>query len=94
MNDKLTIFLVLSFLLLVSGCFEGVIRNPDSLDALIDTVNTLASANVASAPVNPFVVPIGVGLTGVAAMLEALRRYEKSGRKRAEQELNGNNKPG
>jgi hypothetical protein len=91
MYEKFTLFLVLSFLLLMSGCFEGAIREPGVFDTLLNTVSTLAVANVASAPVNPYAVPIGIGLSGLIGILEALRRKEKSGRKHAEQKLNGNN---
>lgn len=92
MYDKKRILFLLCLLLLVSGCLEGTMRTSGDLDALLATVNTLAAANVASAPVNPYAIPIGIGLSGLVGILEALRRQEKSGRKHAEQELNGNNK--
>lgn len=91
MNEKIKISLVLCLLLFVSGCFEGSMRTPGNLDTLLDTVNTLAAANVASMPLNPYAIPIGVGLSGLVGIIEALRRKEKSGRKNAEQRLNGNN---
>lgn len=91
MYEKIAITLALCVLLMLSaGCYEYA-RTPDSLDALLSTVNSLATANVASAPVNPYAIPIGVGLSGLIGILEALRRQEKSGRKHAEQELNANN---
>lgn len=91
MYEKIRLFVVLGLLLLVSGCYQGAIREPGVFDTLLDTVGTLAAANVASAPVNPYAVPIGIGLSGLIGILEALRRKEKSGRKHAEQKLNGNN---
>jgi uncharacterized membrane protein HdeD (DUF308 family) len=90
MYDKFAIFMVLGCLLLLSGCFESTLRDTGNLDALLSTVESLATANVASAPVNPYVFPIGVGLSGIIGIIEALRRKEKAGRKHAEQELNGN----
>lgn len=92
MNNKFFRITLLCVALLLCGCLEETMRAPGVLDSLLDTVNTLAAANVVSAPVNPYVVPIGVGLSGLVGIIEALRRKEKSGRKRAEQELNGNNK--
>lgn len=67
-------------------------QTPGVFDSLLDTIDGLVVANTASAPVNPYATPINIGLAGVAAILEALRRKERSGRKHAEQELNGNNK--
>lgn len=92
MKHEIFYITLLCVCLLLCGCFEGLIRNPDNLDTLLGTINTLATANVVSAPVNPFAVPIGIGLSGLIGILEALRRKEKSGRKHAEQELNGNRK--
>lgn len=93
MNRKFFRITLLCLAFLLCSCHEGFVREPDSLDALLNTVNHLAVANTASAPVNPYAVPIGIGLSGLVGILEALRRKEKSGRKHAEQELNGNNKP-
>lgn len=93
MNRKFFRIALLCMAFLMCSCHEAFVRDSDSLDSLLDTVNHLAAANVASAPVNPYVIPIGVGLSGLVGIIEALRRKEKSGRKRAEQELNGNNKP-
>lgn len=94
MNDKFSIIILLCVLLFVSGCHEFAERSPGGLDALLDTVTTLAAANVASSPLNPYAVPIGIGLSGLIGIIEALRRKEKSGRKHAEQKLNGNNNHG
>lgn len=91
MNEKFTILLALYLLLLVSGCLDEHLRTPGDLDVLLDTVNTLALANQASIPLNPYAIPIGVGLSGLVGIIEALRRKEKSGRKYAEGKLNGNN---
>lgn len=92
MKHEIFLFVLICVAFLLCGCLEGITRTPDSLDALLDTVNTLATANVVSAPINPYYLPIGVGLSGLVGIIEALRRKEKSGRKHAEQELNGNNK--
>lgn len=60
-------------------------------DETLNLLRALNAANAASAPVNPYALPIGAGLTGVIAVLEALRRKEQGGRKFAEHELrNGN----
>lgn len=92
------VFLCLFFLLL-TGCSCYPIR-PDSsyhgqtdsdisdLETFAEILTGLATANAVSAPVNPLATPIGIGLTGLIAMLEALRRKEKSGRKHAESKLN------
>jgi len=63
-------------------------------DETLNLLKALQAGNVASAPFNPYALPIGVGLTGLITVLEALRRKEKGGRKYAEHELkngNGNN---
>lgn len=84
--------LICALLFLVSGCLEEYVRDETALTVALDTVRSLADANTASAPVNPYAVPIGVGLTGMIAILEALRRKEKSGRKFAEHNNNVSNK--
>ncbi len=56
-------------------------------DETLNLLKALQSGNVASAPFNPYALPIGIGLTGIITMLEALRRKEKGGRKYAEYEL-------
>jgi len=94
------VFCVLLFFLSVSGgCAVIPLEEPllDSdndqtvISAVIETVTALAAANTASAPVNPWNTPIGVGLVGLSAMLEALRRKEKGARKNAEARLNNGN---
>lgn len=61
-------------------------------DETLNLLKALQAGNTSSFPWNPYALPIGAGLTGIIAMLEALRRKEKSGRKYVEQELrNGNN---
>ena len=61
-------------------------------DETLNLLKALQVGNTASAPFNPYALPIGVGLTGIITMLEALRRKEKGSRKYAEHELrNGNN---
>lgn len=63
-------------------------------DETLNLLKALQAGNVASTPFNPYALPIGVGLTGLIGLLEALRRKEKGGRKYAEHELkngNGNN---
>lgn len=73
------------------GCCEHQRYGQQPIDNTIDLVKTLQTANVASAPMNPFAIPIGVGLSGMIAVLESLRRVEKGKRKYAEHELNNNN---
>jgi len=64
-------------------------------DETLNLLKALQAGNAASTPFNPYALPIGVGLTGLITMLEALRRKEKGGRKYAEHELkNGNGKNG
>jgi len=60
-------------------------------DETLNLLKALQAGNVASTPFNPYALPIGVGLTGLITMLEALRRKEKGGRKNAEQKLNNGN---
>jgi len=90
MITRQTILTFTIVLLLSTGCMESLERNPTKLDALIDATASLTIANTASIPVNPYAVPVGVGLAGITAMLEALRRKERAGRKHAENRLNGN----
>jgi len=93
---------VLFATLLICGCNEWAVHpgqpvitnpliEPTLVDALVETVSTLAVANTASTPVNPYATPIGIGLAGIIGMLEALRRKERSARKHAE---NNNHAPG
>lgn len=64
-------------------------------DETLNLLKALQAGNTASSPFNPYALPIGVGLTGIITLLEALRRKEKGGRKHAEHELkNGNGKNG
>lgn len=95
------LLIVICFLITSAGCSEWAVRpgqngfpdqliEPTLVGALVDTVSALTVANTASTPVNPYSTPIGIGLAGVIAMLEALRRKEKSARKNAETRLNGN----
>lgn len=58
----------------------------------LNLLYALQAGNTASAPFNPYVLPIGAGLSGVIGVLEVLRRKEQGGRKYAEHELrNGRN---
>ena len=60
-------------------------------DETINLLRALQSGNAASVPFNPYALPIGAGLSGIIAVLEALRRKERGGRKYAEYKLtNGN----
>jgi len=80
--------LVIFAVIFISGCLQGV-QTPDSdLEVLAETIQTLSAANTTSAPVNPYAFPIGVGLAGLAGIVEALRRKEKSARQFAESKLN------
>lgn len=92
---------VIATVLLITGCLNPVPAGdqlytnptpfgPEWLDSMIEIAKALSFANMSSAPVNPFVLPIGVGFAGLTAVLEALRRKEKSGRKHAEHVLNTN----
>lgn len=78
----------------VASVATAVGRQTYGPDETLNLLKALQSGNTASAPFNPYALPIGIGLTGIITMLEALRRKEKGGRKHAEQELkngNGNN---
>lgn len=88
--------LVILLLCSLAGCQDWAVRprlngiiepvpSTGPVDALLETITALTIANTASSPVNPYATPIGVGLAGVIAMLEALRRKEKAARKFAEQ---------
>lgn len=85
-------FWIILCLLLIAGCQEHSQRDLSNLDHAIDLVKSLQTTNTVSAPLNPYAIPVGVGLTGLIAMLESLRRVEKGKRKYAEHELNSNNK--
>ena len=64
-------------------------------DETLNLLKALQAGNIASIPFNPYALPIGVGMTGLITLLEALRRKEKGGRKYAEYELkNGKNHNG
>lgn len=77
-------FLICVLLFFSAGCLEELVHDDTALTTALQTVEALAIANTASAPVNPYAAPIGIGLAGVIAMLEALRRKERSARKFAE----------
>lgn len=63
-----------------------------SNDETLNFLKALEAGNAASAPLNPYALPIGAGLTGIIALLEGLRRKEQSSRKYAQHELrNGKN---
>lgn len=94
--------LVIFAIVMVTGCVQPMptangqftnppIFGPEWLDAIIEIANAASLANLASTPVNPYAIPISIAFAGIAAVLEALRRKEKSGRKNAEQKLNGGN---
>ncbi len=83
---------ILVLLAISSGCHIPEKRIDYDSDPVIDILKDLQTTNATSAPLNPFAVPIGAGLTGIIAMLEALRRVEKGKRKYAEHELNNNKK--
>lgn len=86
---RITLTLILlAFLFSGTGCFESLEEQNASLDALIDIAKAAQTANAASAPINPYVFPIGAGLAGLIPLLEALRRKERSARKHAEGKLN------
>lgn len=94
MRHEFATIVLLCMALMLCGCFEEHLRTPGIFDALCDTVDALALANTASTPVNPYATPVSIGLVGVSAILEALRRKERSARKHAEQKLNGNGHDG
>ena len=78
----------------VASVAAAVGRETYGPDETLNLLKALQAGNTASSPFNPYALPIGIGLTGIITMLEALRRKEKGGRKYAEQELkngNGNN---
>ncbi len=69
----------------VAGAIEEASEDTNDV---ITILKTIAAGNTASAPFNPYALPIGAGLSGIIALLEALRRKEQAGRKYAEQKLN------
>jgi len=75
----------------VATVAEAVGKQTYGPDETLNLLKALQAGTVASSPFNPYALPIGAGLTGIIAMLEALRRKEKDGRKYAEHELNNNN---
>jgi len=78
----------------VASVAAAVGKESYGADETLNLLKALQAGNAASTPFNPYALPIGVALTGVITMLEALRRKEKGGRKYAEHELkngNGNN---
>lgn len=87
----LIVVLVICTIFLFCGCMQPHQTNESLLDTLIETSKALSAATTISTPVNPYSLPITVGLAGITAVLEALRRKEKAGRKHAETKLNGNN---
>lgn len=87
-----SILVILFVLAIISGCQEHSKREVFDTDQTMELIETLQNVNTASAPLNPYAIPIGAGLAGVVAMLESLRRVEKGKRKYAEHELNNNKK--
>ncbi|GAI28678.1 unnamed protein product [marine sediment metagenome] len=96
-------FLICALLFVLTGCSEWAVRpgpgaivppliQPTLVDALVETVTALTIANTVSTPVNPYATPISIGLAGIVAMLEALRRKEKAARKHAENSNNVSDK--
>ena len=69
----------------VAGAIE---ESANDNDEVIGILKALQVGNTATAPFNPYALPIGAGLSGIIALLEALRRKEQAGRKYAEQKLN------
>ena len=69
---------------LVDGALRGETYESDEV---LNLLRILSQANTAAAPFNPYALPIGVALTGIITLLEALRRKEKGGRKYAESKL-------
>ncbi len=79
----------------VASVVAAVGRETYGPDELVNLFKVIQVGNTASAPFNPYALPIGIGLTGIITLLEALRRKEQGGRKYAEHELkNGNNNNG
>lgn len=58
------------------------VRDADYVDGETfgNAITGLKAANAKSAPLNPYAVPIGAGLTILGLIAEALRRKEKNGR--------------
>lgn len=77
--------LVVTFCL---GCGASQLYDDTQLDSFIELTGALSVANTSSTPINPYALPIGIALAGISAMLEALRRKERSARKHAEHKLN------
>ena len=72
----------------VSGVAGAIEHAAEANDEVIGILKAIRAGNTASAPFNPYALPIGAGLSGIIALLEALRRKEQAGRKYAEQKLN------
>ena len=79
----------------VASVADAIGKQTYGPDETLNLLKALQAGNVASTPFNPYALPVGIGLSGIIAMLEALRRKEKGGRKYAEQEIkNGNSNNG
>ncbi|KKM98867.1 hypothetical protein LCGC14_1153620 [marine sediment metagenome] len=81
-------YFLIVLLFFFAGCSDYSLYPESGFAAAIKTIDALSTANTASAPLNPYSLPIGIGLAGISAMLEALRRRERSARKYAEGKLN------
>lgn len=84
-------YIIAALLFLFLGCNGSYVPTPSTLDSLTEFVEALDLAATAATPLTPYAVPVKIGLVGLAAMLEALRRKEKAGRKHAEHVLNNGN---
>jgi len=79
----------------VTEISQAVSQAEYSQDNMLNLLRAFEVGNAASVGFNPYALPIGAGLSGIIAMLEALRRKEKSSRKHAEYQLsNGNGSNG
>lgn len=91
MKKLLLLFVVLNVVIFLHACQQSAQDHNAMIDSLTEVTTVLSAANSASAVVNPYMLPISIGLAGLTAVLEALRRKEKSSRQHAEQELNNGN---
>lgn len=71
----------------IEGVGSAIEDAADSQDETMSILKMVQAGNAASTPFNPYALPVGVGLSGIIALLELLRRHEKGGKQSIETEL-------
>ena len=74
------LILVVAVLLLLGGCAAFQQQEPDQNPPIVDSINTIRAVNAASAPFNPWALPIETFLGTVTLMIGA---YAAAKRKEA-----------